>query len=107
MDVTGDRISSMKQLYAIFWAAGFLLGTILLVSSLAFTGCGEDGPKVGDPCDATDESFCKSDSVSMECSHVTRERTWIEIRCDEFCPSNVEGSCIEDEQGAHCECANE
>ena len=97
----------MKRLYSICLAAGFLLGTILLVSSQAITGCGEDGPSVGDPCDATDESFCKSDSVAMECSSVTRDRRWIEILCNENCLSNAESRCIEDEQGAHCECITE
>jgi hypothetical protein len=97
----------MKRFYPICQATSFLLGTILLVSSLAFTGCGDDGPKVGDPCDETDESFCKSDSVAMDCSHVTRERTWIEILCDELCSSDAEARCIEDEQGAHCECTTE
>ena len=62
---------------------------------------------MGDPCDSTDESFCKSDSVAMECSQVTRERVWREILCNANCPSNTEDRCIEDELGARCECVNE
>jgi len=97
----------MKSIYTTDWMAGILLAAFVLFPIVMISSCGENNPNVGDPCDATDESFCKSDSVAMECSHVTRDRRWIEILCDEFCASYAEGRCIEDEQGARCECTTE
>ncbi len=87
--------------------SGIFLTVLVVLCALLTLQCGEDGPSVGDPCDAFDESFCKSDSVEMWCSDVTRDRRWEEILCDEFCASYAVGRCIEDEQGSRCECITE